>query len=251
MKKPKKSPRKQLEKFSTIFMQLGLVLVLFVTFLSLEYKTEKAQASVTTFDFHRGDIVDIDDIPILQRKEIKIEQPQERIPRREVLPDLPPEVVDNDDPKVVEPEVQPKDSETKNFLDNVNTIHEEEDIDKNDDPVSMSFVQKAPVFKGCEGLSEAENRICFEKKMKKLVQRHFDTELANDLGLARGKKKILTQFVIDKNGFITDIQIRAPHPRLKKETSRIIKKIPKFTPGVQNNENVKVRYTLPIAFMVE
>jgi protein TonB len=39
MKNLKKQPTKQLEKFSNIFMQLGLVLVLFVVFISLEHKT--------------------------------------------------------------------------------------------------------------------------------------------------------------------------------------------------------------------
>jgi len=39
MKTTKKNARKQLEKFSTIFTQLGLVLTLFIVFLALEYET--------------------------------------------------------------------------------------------------------------------------------------------------------------------------------------------------------------------
>ena len=87
--------------------------------------------------------------------------------------------------------------------------------------------------------------------MKQLVLRNFNTELANELGLRSGKKRIMTQFVIDKNGHVTDVKIRAPHPKLKKEAGRIIGKIPKLIPGVQNDKAVKVKYTLPISFMVE
>jgi len=34
----------------------------------------------------------------------------------------------------------------------------------------------------------------------------------------------------------------------KKETERLIEKLPKFTPGQQQNRFVRDRYTLPIAF---
>ncbi|MEQ3498944.1 energy transducer TonB [Tenacibaculum sp. SSH1-16] len=87
--------------------------------------------------------------------------------------------------------------------------------------------------------------------MQQHIQRNFNSELAQDVGLNSGKYKILTQFVIDKLGNVTDIQIRAPHAKLKKETNRVVNKIPKFTPGKQNNKEVKVKYTLPITFRVE
>ena len=57
--------------------------------------------------------------------------------------------------------------------------------------------------------------------------------------------------LIDEKGHVIDIKIRAPHKRLKKEMQRLIQKLPKFTPGKQQNRTVRVRYTLPIAFSVE
>ncbi|QTD39319.1 energy transducer TonB [Polaribacter batillariae] len=59
-----------------------------------------------------------------------------------------------------------------------------------------------------------------------------------------------TQFLINEKGNITDIKVRAPHPKLKKEVFNIIQK-PKFIPGKQNGKIVKTRYTLPISFEVE
>jgi protein TonB len=40
MRNLKESPAKQLERFSSIFIQLGLVLALFALYVTLEYKTE-------------------------------------------------------------------------------------------------------------------------------------------------------------------------------------------------------------------
>ena len=112
------------------------------------------------------------------------------------------------------------------------------------------MIQNAPVFKGCEGLLKEENKKCFDKKMNKFVQRNFNAELVNEVGLSSGKYKIQTQFIIDNKGNVVDIKILAPHARLKKETQQLIEKLPKFTPGKQSNKAVKVRYTLPISFQV-
>lgn len=250
MKKLKKIPRLQLEKFSNIFMQLGLVLVLFIVFIALEHKTEKAD-TVAIFnpkDNSDDNVMAISSYSVIPKKVIvpKVNKPKRVVIRKPVSivkvkkvkneVEIP-EVV-NVTPITDLPET------TKTVI-----VKKEEPVNTN--PVSMNFVQKAPVFKGCEGLSETENRACFEKKMKRLVQRHFNTGLVDDLNLKRGKNRIITQFVIDKTGTITDVIIRAPHPRLQKEAKRIIRKIPKFKPGYQNNKAVKVKYTLPIGFMVE
>jgi len=87
--------------------------------------------------------------------------------------------------------------------------------------------------------------------MNQFVQRNFDVSLANELGLHSGKHKIQTQFTINQSGNIIDVRIRAPHKKLEKEAQRIIKKLPKFKSGKQNNRNVKVRYLLPITFKIE
>ena len=66
-----------------------------------------------------------------------------------------------------------------------------------------------------------------------------------------GKNKIYVGFRIDKKGFITEIQVRAPHPRLKKEAVRVVKTLPRMTPGKQRGKPVGMKYSLPISFNVE
>jgi protein TonB len=87
-------------------------------------------------------------------------------------------------------------------------------------------------------------------KIQAFVQKKFDTELATDLGL-EGRQRISVIFKIDKNGNITNVQARAPHPRLEKEAKDVINALPKMTPGKQRGKPVGVLYNLPILFQVE
>ena len=61
--------------------------------------------------------------------------------------------------------------------------------------------------------------------------------------------KVYVQFVIDKDGSVTDVKtLRSPHKLLTKEAERVVKKMPKWTPGEHKGKPVKVRNTLPIHF---
>ena len=235
MKNVKKLPTKQLEKFSTIFTQFGLVLVLFIVYLAIEHETEEKKLSEVNYETTKKVFVDPDqDIVFVKEK-----QPKPKVnPNRNVfIPDEPIEKGDNliketiiDDP-IDEPiEVD------------VNKIIELDEPPKDLEPDNVPFIsiEEAPVFKGCEGLSKSENKKCFDKQMNKFIQRNFNTSLANELGLRSGKHKIFTQFIIDKNGEVVDIKIRAPHPKLKSETLGTIQKLQKFKPGRQNNKFVKI-----------
>lgn len=251
MKMPKKMPRKQLEKFSTIFMQLGLVLSLSIVYFILEYKTEEKIPLPIVF----GDVIpedySIDEIPKIFVREVKkvVAKPA---PKKQVKLDLTKiKKVDNDE--VIKNVIDLPIADDAPTIDVTNLPESDEDeiINKNDDPVFMRNLQNAPIFRGCEGLTEKEGRKCLERKIRQHVQRYFNSEIAQDLGMRSGKYRISTQFVINKEGNIVDLKIRAPHIKLKKEVKKLVKKIPKFTPGKQNNMPVKVRYTLPITFMVE
>lgn len=247
MRNLKKVPSKQLEKFSNIFTQLGLVLVLFIVYVTLEHQTEKKTVIDFTLAFEPEKVYMEPRTEILFTKEVKI------VPKVAVLK-VPPFIIDapiekgKDDAKETTIDL-PKD---ETLVVNPSDILEI-DIPEETGPETVPFImlQNAPVFKGCEGLSKEENKVCFDKKMKQFVRNNFDAGLANEIGLNAGKYKIQTQFLIDEKGNVTDIKIRAPHNRLKKETESLIRKLPKFTPGKQQNKTVRVRYTLPISFSVE
>lgn len=251
MKMPKKQPRKQLEKFSTVFMQIGLLLTLFVVYSVLEFQTEKKEDLIEV----TGERITDYEMPADQAIEFRRVVPKKATPPPTLEQ---PKKLDFTKPKVVDnsfdvPEsLIPKDEEPQKI--DITSLPDEpveEPIDESEDPLPLIGLQHAPVFRGCEGLSEQEGRKCLERKMKAHVGRYFDAGLAEDLGMSPGKYRIATQFVIDKDGKISEIKIRAPHAALKKEVERVVKKLPKFKPGMQQSKPVKVRYTLPITFRVD
>ncbi|WP_144896037.1 energy transducer TonB [Lutibacter sp. Hel_I_33_5] len=75
--------------------------------------------------------------------------------------------------------------------------------------------------------------------------------MAENLGLASGKYRIQTEFIIDKQGNVVDVKVRAPHIKLKKEAKKLVQLFPKFTPGKMQTKPVKVKYNLPITFMIQ
>ncbi|PQJ75431.1 energy transducer TonB [Polaribacter gangjinensis] len=247
MKNLKKVPTKQLEKFSTIFTQLGLVLVLFIVFVTLEYESEQKVLGVKDLNFQ--EIVKITPNEIFEFVREPKQSPKNVKPANDVF--LTDEKLNKVDNNTVETVFDfPKEKES-NQLDINTLVTLDEPKDEEPEIVPFINIEFAPIFKGCEGLSKEENKKCFDKKMNQFVQKNFDSQIATDIGLRSGKYKIYTQFVIDNKGNVVDIQIRAPHAKLTKETQDLIEKLPKFTPGKQREKPVKVKYTLPISFQVD
>ena len=59
----------------------------------------------------------------------------------------------------------------------------------------------------------------------------------------------IVQFVVEKDGSITNVKIlRGIDPELNKEAVRVISAMPKWKPGTQKGEAVRVKYTVPVMF---
>ena len=236
----KKNPKQKLENYSKIFMQLGLVLALFVAYLVIEQKTYER-------DFNElGDLVMIDhtetEPPIIKPREPEIPK------QRPVIPDDP-EVID-DDEDIVETIVDTTEGDETLEIMDVDDIIEADDPEPIVEDVDFILIEDAPVFPGCKGDKEAL-KACFNKKMQKHFIKKFDSDLPNELGLSPGKKRMIMLFKIDKTGEIIDIRVKAPHPKLQKEAERIIQLLPKMKPGMQRGRPVGVKYTLPMRIDVE
>ncbi len=64
--------------------------------------------------------------------------------------------------------------------------------------------------------------------------------------------KVILQFVVEKDGHIGEVVIaRSVDKDLDKEATRVVKSLPKFTPGRQNGHPVRVWYTLPVNFKLQ
>ena len=73
-------------------------------------------------------------------------------------------------------------------------------------------------------------------------------ESAKDKGI---EGKVYVQFVVEKDGNISDINIlRGVSKDIDDEAVRVIKSMPKWKPGIQNGKPVRVQYTLPFKFQL-
>ena len=64
--------------------------------------------------------------------------------------------------------------------------------------------------------------------------------------------KVYVAFVIDNNGNIKDVSLtKSANKHLDKEALRVVKIMPKWSPGKKDNKNVSVKTTLPIAFQLQ
>gem|GEM_PF-905294 len=116
--------------------------------------------------------------------------------------------------------------------------------------VPFAVVENPPIYPGCESFGgNSERKKCFSEKINQFVNQNFNTKLAGELGLS-GVNRIIMQFRIDHDGNINNIRGRAAHPELEAEALRIIKLLPKMSPGMQRGKLVGVMYSLPIVFKV-
>ena len=61
--------------------------------------------------------------------------------------------------------------------------------------------------------------------------------------------RVIVTFVVNKKGRIIDPTVeRSAHPLLDAEALRVVKRMPKWTPGRMNGEPVNVKYALPVTF---
>ena len=62
--------------------------------------------------------------------------------------------------------------------------------------------------------------------------------------------RVVVQFVVDKTGKVGEVKVvRSADQYLDRETVRVVKSLPKFTPGQQNGQPVDVWYVLAVNFM--
>ena len=103
------------------------------------------------------------------------------------------------------------------------------------DTIIVKKPDKMPEFPG--GMTEC----------KKFLSKNMEyPKKARSYGI---QGRVILQFVVNCDGSISDIEVvRKVSPSIDKEAIRIIKKMPKWSPGTLNGKPVRVRYTLPIMF---
>lgn len=61
--------------------------------------------------------------------------------------------------------------------------------------------------------------------------------------------RVTVRFIVEKDGSISDVKpVLSVHPLLNKEAVRVVKSMPKWSPGKHNGKPVRVRFNLPVMF---
>lgn len=232
--KPKKNPKKDLNKKGSLYFVTGLLLVLLLTFVALEWKTYDQ----STYDLGKINVPDelIEEVPFIAIKTLPPPPP----------PVAPPviDIADNDEDIIETPILSTETSQETEIIavDDVEVAEIEEDLE-----IPIAAVEEKPIFPGCE--NETDKLACFQKMMKKHIKKNFRyPEAEKEIGI-QGRVHVL--FTIQKDGSIENLRLRGPNKNLEKEAARIIGKLPQMIPGKQGGKAVKVPFSLPITFKLE
>lgn len=231
----KKNPDKDLRNKSLLFFQIGLVVMLIISWSAIEWKT-----------YDKDDIdVGVVDLDMLEEEDVPITEMQNQPPPPPPPPPAP-EVIEvvEDDSEVEEEVIESTETEEMEIVE----VEEVEEVEEEIGDVPFALIQQVPIYPGCENAKDKKK--CMSEKITKHVNKKFDKSLGSELGLS-GRNRVSVQFKIDKNGDITNVMARGPHPRLEAEAKRVIKSLPKMTPGEQRGQKVGVLYGLPINFVVQ
>ncbi|MBT8222377.1 MAG: TonB family protein [Eudoraea sp.] len=231
--KVKKYRKHKIDRNSGIYFSLGLALVLFLTYLSLEWKTYEKE-----YDWNI-EISEVEELDVPMVPVIKVEKPKQKIVKTPPLI----EIIE-DHKEAIETVIAPTDIDQNTSVIAIDSIEvPEKDLEE----VPFIRIEEVPVFPGCEGAND--KRACFQEMIMEHVRKNFRyPQLAQEMGL---QGRVSIAFKIEKDGSIGDVRMRGPHKILEEEAGRIISKLPRMTPGKQRGRAVKVPFMMPIVFKLQ
>ena len=222
----KKSEKASLEKDKIVYVLMGLVFVLSLCYVALEW-TER---EVTKYE--------VTDTEFLFEEEVEIQQTSQETPP----PPPPPAVQEVEVLNVVEDNVETESIE-------VNTEETEQEVviaapveapvEEEEEEVVFVVVESMPEFPGGQ-----------QALFKYLSENVKYPVIAQENGI---QGRVICQFVVNKDGSIVDVEVvrSGGDPSLDKEAVRVIKSMPKWKPGKQRGKAVRVKYTVPVNFKLQ
>jgi protein TonB len=217
----KKSNEADLEKKVWVFRSLGLIMIASVVLMAFTYTVADADEKTIVEEQNQMQDELVFDIEVPEEEP---EQEPDQAPPPPVIEEI--EVVE-DDEDIEEIDLTAIEDEPEDIPEEVDEVIEEEPI--------ADFAEVEPTFPGGEGA------------MMSWIQEHIEyPQLAVEMG---EQGIVYVQFVVNKDGSIEQVKImRGVSDALDDEAKRVVKRMPKWTPGEQAGKKVRVRYTLPIHF---
>jgi len=90
-----------------------------------------------------------------------------------------------------------------------------------------------------------------EREWRKYLERNLDPNAPVENGANEGTYTVTVQFIVDKEGKISDVKALTSHGHgMEEEAIKVIKRGPDWVPAIQNGRNVKAYRKQPITFVV-
>ena len=115
------------------------------------------------------------------------------------------------------------------------------------DVILFKDVENAPIYNGCEGLSEDEIKKCFNESIIKFIKQEFNLSIANALDISE-PQEVAVFFIIDENGNLSKIKIRDAELTIQGEIGRVLRKIPRMKPATQDGIIVPVLCSMLVTY---
>ena len=110
-------------------------------------------------------------------------------------------------------------------------------------------VQKHPAFKNCDNQNISKIESCFYKTTRELFFKEFKSPTI--LETERFKGNVNVVFVVTNTGNFKLVYINTPYKELKEEVQRVFNTLPVISPAKYNNNNVEMRFALPLSFPLQ
>ena len=225
----KKTEKASLENKKLLFVEIGLVISLAITFFAFEWTSKETK--VSTLEDTAEVVLEEEIIPITQ----------ETPPPPPAAPKIP---VLSDQIDIVDDEIELDDDMFMNLEDDASLgveimdyVEVEEEVVE-EEAIPFQLVEEKPSFQGGDA----------NQFSKWVNQRLVYPEIAKENGV---QGRVTLQFTVEKDGTVTKVKVlRGVDPSLDKEAVRVVSMSPKWKPGKQRDRAVPVTYTFPVIFQL-
>ena len=225
----KKSEKANLENKKLLFIEIGLIISLAITYVAFEWTS--TETNVSTLEAEAEVVLEEEIIPITQ----------EAPPPPPAAPKIP---VLSDQIDIVDDEIEVDDDMFMNLEDDsslgveiMDYVEVEEEVVE-EEAIPFQLVEEKPSFQGGDANQ-------FSKWVNSRLQY---PEIAKENGV---QGRVTLQFTVEKDGSVTKVKVlRGVDPSLDKEAVRVVSMSPKWKPGKQRDRAVPVTYTFPVIFQL-
>lgn len=227
----RKTREADLEGQHTTSFLMGLILVLALLFVALEWNSsdsgwhffditdDELEAELELLPLHRDD----DEVPMM----IPEEEKQEEVKSDEV------KAVDDDVELVLEPQETAPEQPQEPKADEEE--QKPEAVDMYDAPLDFRVVEDLPQFPG--------GAVAFMKWLTKNLRYPTSAQQRKVQG------RVVAQFIVNKDGTVSDLElVEKLDPQCDREALRVLRMMPRWQAGIMDAKPCRTRVCIPIVF---